>query len=173
MLRFTPALPLLLSLAACAVGQAQVEVTETHDATFPGVARGASDELPASSTESTNVGFDVSSTIASWGSYGKLSAVVSQDELTGPGLAVVRHVSAAIAPASHPSSALPLAEADVPPGSTHVALAREMDDAVLFGLLEQGPVVLKFTITGPLSTEGIVLQHTLVAQVDLAVAASL
>jgi hypothetical protein len=161
-----------LAMAACTNGQGSVDITTSNQAVFP-----IPVALPAtlgqvSLTTETDVNLDVHDELASMAKVGTLSVVLSQDSVSGAGLAQVDQVTATIATADGMMPAQPLAQAVAIPGSAEVDLPSLLSDAQVLGYLQEGPVVVHLTLTGALPAQAITLNYSLVAHVAIGVAVS-
>jgi hypothetical protein len=123
-------------------------------------------------TTEGEVTLDVHDELASMAKLGSLSAAISKDTVSGADLSLVDHVTATIAAADGTLPARLLAQVDVPPSSTEVALAAAMVDSQVLDYLKEGRVVVHFRLTGRIPEHPITLIHSLVARVDIAVASS-
>ena len=171
----TLALSLAVALAACTNGQGEVDVTSTHTATFPG-APAAVAGLPiadADMTTEADVTVNVKSELDSLDGIGALSAVISENAVSGANLAVVEHITVTIATLDGHMPAATFADVAVPSGSTSIELPAMMSGTDVLGYLKEGQVVLHFTLTGKIPEQPITLTHTLVAHLNIAVASSL
>jgi hypothetical protein len=161
-----------LAMAACTNGQGNVDVTTSNQATFP-----VPTPLPAalgqsSLTTETDVTLDVHGDLASMAKVGTLGVVISQDSVSGADLALVDQVTATIATADGTMPAQPLGRAVVSPGSTEAELSSQLSDAQVLGYLQEGPVIVRLTLTGALPERAITLTYSLVAHVAIGVAVS-
>jgi hypothetical protein len=163
-----------LALAACTNGQGQADVTMENTVTFAGVPAGTPDiTLPTVAiTTDGSISIDVKDEIASMGKLGTLSATVSKNELAGDSLVQIQHIKTTIATADGTIAEEVLTDVDVPANSHSVELPLLLPDAQVLDYLEEGKVTLHFYVTGTPTTKPIVLTHTLVAHVNLAVQGS-
>jgi hypothetical protein len=164
---------LTLAMAACTNGQGDVDVTTSNQSTFlAATALPDALGLRASLTTETDVTLDVHDELASMAKVGTLSVAISKDSLSGADLTVVDEVTATIAAADGTMPVQSLAKVVVPRGSSEVGLSGLLTDAQILEYLSEGPVVLHLTLTGNLPERPILLTHSLVAHVGIAVASS-
>jgi hypothetical protein len=167
-----------IALAACTNGQGQADVTLQNTVVFGG-ADDAGVALPSNVmipnvdvTTDGEISIDCESELASMGKLGSLSATVSKNELSGDGLLQMQHIRATIASADGALPEQQLTDLDVPENTTSIELPLSMSDAKVLDYLEEGKVTIHFYVTGLPTTQPIMLTHTLVAHVDMAVQGS-
>ncbi len=167
-----------LATSACTNGQGQADVTLQNTVVFGGVGD-AGVALPANVmlpnvavTTDGEISFDCQSELASMGKIGTLSATVSKNELSGNGLLQMQHIRAMILSADGSMPEQLLADIDIPENSTSIDLPLSMSDAKVLDYLEEGKVTIHFYVTGLPTTQPIMLTHTLVAHIDMAVQGS-
>lgn len=171
-------LGMALAAAACTNGQGQADVTLQNTVVFGGapdggVALPANVMLPdVAVTTDGEISFDCQSELASMGKIGTLSATVSKNELAGDGLLQMQHIRAMILSADGSMPEQLLADVDIPENSTAIELPLSMSDAKVLDYLEEGKVTIHFYVTGLPTTQPIMLTHTLVAHIDMAVQGS-
>src|SRR5579859_2853747 len=124
MLSLLPAVMMPLACGGCALGQAQVDVSTQNTATLygiprvPGLTALATDDVAALEGEAhTSVTFDVHQVIDTLGSYGDLSATVTRDALSGPGLARIHRIRISIGNVDGANPDQPLSDVTVPAGA--------------------------------------------------------
>jgi hypothetical protein len=167
-----------IALAACTNGQGQADVTLQNTVVFggagdAGVAIPSDVVLPnVAVTTDGEISIDCESELASMGKIGTLSATVSKNELSGDGLLQMQHITAMIASADGALPEQVLTDLDVPENTTSIELPLSMSDAKVLDYLEEGKVTIHFYVTGLPTTQPIMLTHTLVAHIDMAVQGS-
>ncbi|HSY22772.1 MAG TPA: hypothetical protein VK841_11685 [Polyangiaceae bacterium] len=167
-----------IALAACTNGQGQADVTLQNTVVFggmgdAGVAVPSNVMLPnVAVTTDGEISIDCESELASMGKIGTLSATVSKNELSGDGLLQMQHIKAMITSADGSLPELLLTDLDVPENTTSIELPLSMSDATVLEYLEEGKVTIHFYVTGLPTTQPIMLTHTLVAHIDMAVQGS-
>ncbi len=163
-----------VALGACTNGQGQADVTMDNPVTFASAPAGVADvPVPAiSSTLDGLVTVDVHDELESMSKLGTLTATVSKNALSGASLAAIQHIRSTIASEDGTMPVELLADVDVPAGSAALDLPLLVSDAQLLDYLQEGKVSIHFYVTGALSPQDIVLTHTLVAHVDVAVQGS-
>jgi len=165
-----------IALAACTNGQGQADVTLQNTVVFggagdAGIPSGVALPNVAVTTDG-EISIDVESELASMGKLGTLSATVSKNELAGDGLLQMQHIKAMITSADGSLPELLLTDLDVPENTTSIELPLSMSDATVLEYLEEGKVTIHFYVTGLPTTQPIMLTHTLVAHIDMAVQGS-
>ncbi len=158
---------LSVALGACVAGQADANLTSTHEASFPAPS-GASTSL----TTSADVDVDVHDTIESIGRVGAVQIAISRDSLAGADLAFVERISATVAASDGTLPARALADFAVPAGSTRVEIQTLTSDADLAAYLREGKVVVHFVLSGALPRRPLVLTHEIGARVEVSVSTS-
>jgi hypothetical protein len=167
-----------IALAACTNGQGQADVTLQNTVVFgsvgeAGVAVPSNVVLPnVAVTTDGEISIDCESELASMGKIGTLSATVSKNELSGDGLLQMQHIKAMIVSADGSLPEQLLTDLDVPENTTSIELPLSMSDAKVLDYLEEGKVTIHFYVTGLPTTQPIMLTHTLVAHIDMAVQGS-
>jgi hypothetical protein len=105
------------------------------------------------------------------GKAGDLTLAIASDSLSGVDLSVVDRVLVTIAAADGTMPAAPLVDVFITPGNSTANLPHVLSDSELLGYLAEGPVLLHFSVSGSLPERPILLTHSLVAQVEIAVSA--
>src|SRR5258708_3779715 len=127
-----------LALAGCTNGQADADVTANNVASFPGAPAAAAGQLAAQSIRTdAAVTVDVQQDLASLSNVGTPSAVISKNTVSGPDLAVVRHIKATIAAEDGKMPAELVSDVDVPKGSTEVDLPLLISDSQVLAYLQE------------------------------------
>jgi hypothetical protein len=168
-------IPLLaVALFACTNGQGEVDVTVSNQATFPGAPAAVAQEL-ANQTVTTDsfVTVDVQNDIAQIAKLGSLTAVISENEVTGSDLSFIKHVKATMETEDSSMPLVVLADLDVPPNATVLSLSPlQVSDATVLAYISEGKVDIHFEITGQIPDRPITLTHSLVAHLDVNVQGS-
>jgi hypothetical protein len=167
-----------IALGACTNGQGQADVTLQNTVVFGGAAD-AGIAIPSNVvipnvavTTDGDISIDCESELESMGKIGTLSATVSKNELSGDGLLQIQHIKATIVSADGAFPEQLLTDLDVPENTTSIELPLSMSDAKVLDYLEEGKVTIHFYVTGLPTTQPIMLTHTLVAHIDMAVQGS-
>jgi len=153
---------------ACTNGHGEIDVTSAASLSFP--AATASPGAAARSSEA-DLSWDFHEDLGSAEQAGALTLGISSDSLGGADLAGVSHVLVTIETADGILPARPLVDVDIVGGTT-AELPHVLSDSDLLGYFVEGPVVVRFTISGNLPERPIALTHSLVAHVDVAVSTS-
>jgi hypothetical protein len=105
-----------IALAGCTNGQADADVTANNVAMFPGAPAPAAGQPLAAQPMTTDgsVTLDLQQDLASLSNVGTPSAVISKNTVSGPDLAVVRHIKATIAAEDGKLPARLVSDVDVP-----------------------------------------------------------
>ncbi|HEY4012150.1 MAG TPA: hypothetical protein VGM06_02330 [Polyangiaceae bacterium] len=168
-------IPLLaVALFACTNGQGEVDVTVSNQATFPGAPPGVA-QLLANQTVTTDsfVTVDVKSDLDQIGKLGSLTAVISENVVTGADLSFLKHVTATMETEDSSMPLAVLADLDVPANATELELSpMQVSDATVLAYLSEGKVDIHFAITGQIPDRPITLTHSLVAHLNVAVQGS-
>jgi hypothetical protein len=168
-------LPLLaFALFACTNGQGEVDVTVSNQATFPGAPAAAIQALGNQPvTTDSFVTVDVKSDLEQIGKLGSLTAVISENLVTGSDLSFLKHVKATMETEDGSMAPAVLADLDVPDGATQLDLNPMLvSDATVLAYIEEGKVDIHFQITGQIPDRPITLTHSLVAHLNVAVQGS-
>ena len=171
-------LGICLAAAACTNGQGQADVTLQNTVVFggagdAGVVVPAGVTLPDTAvTTDGEISIDCQSELASMGKIGTISATVSKNQLSGDGLLQMQHITAMIASADGSMPEQLLTDLEIPQNTTSIELPLSMSDAKVLDYLEEGKVTIHFYVTGQPTTQPIMLTHTLVAHIDMAVQGS-
>ena len=164
------------ALAGCTNGQAAVDVTSVDEATFPAasISGPLGQQLAGQALATdTSLPLDVHGELQSLSNLGPLTAVISKDTVSGPDLSFVQHIHATVAAQDGTMAEQVLCDVDVPPDTTSFDIPRLISDATILSYLIEGKVTLHLALTGTLPGRPIVLTHTLVAHVDVAMQGSL
>jgi hypothetical protein len=160
-----------VALGACAVGQGEVDVSESRTATFPGAPAGVSahalEGVPV--TTEAEVTLDLKKDIASLSELGTLTVDISKDSLSGTVLESIRHIKATIASADGTMPAQVASDVDVPEKTTEMELPLLISGTELVAFLAEGPVTLRLSLTGTIPPQSFTLQYALIAHVNVAV----
>lgn len=158
-----------LPLIACVQGQESFDVTETQTVNFPGLPAAAVQAIQGARVTESHVRVDMHSAFDSLGGQGALNAAISQNSLSGSGLALIDHVRATIATSDGKLPELLWSEADVPTNSSEIELPSSMSADQLVKYLEEGPVDIYFYVTGDIPTAPMSLTHTIRGHMTVAV----
>jgi hypothetical protein len=159
----------LTACAACTNGQAEVDVTADHVATFPGAPE-AQALAGAVMTTDAIVQIDAHVELTSLGDVGAVHTTIAKNTVTGPDLAFVRHIRATIAADDGTMPATLLSDTDVPANATEVTLPLAIRDDQVVAYLREGKVDVLFELTGTIPDHALTLTHSLVAHVSVDVA---
>ena len=166
---------LATALAACTQGQGELDISETHVATFS--AMGANSPLQALATHAqsvdTTIYLDLRKELSTLGDIGSPSLKVTKNEITGSALANLQHFAVTIASKDGTLPETPLSDVDVPANSTSIDLPLLISPGELLNYLKEGSVALHLFATGTLPTQDITLTHTFDGHVDVEVHKSL
>jgi hypothetical protein len=168
-------IPLLASaLFACTNGQGEVDVTVSNQATFPAAPPGVAQALGNTLVTSDSfVTVDVKSDLEQIGKLGLLTAVISENVVTGSDLSFLKHVKATMESEDGSMPPAVLADLDVPANASRLELSpMQVSDATVLAYLSEGKVDIHFAITGQIPDRNITLTHSLVAHLNVAVQGS-
>jgi hypothetical protein len=166
---------LVTALAACTQGQGEVDISETHVATFPAVTVTCPVQSLMTHTRSvdTTIYLDLQKELSTLGDLGSPSLEVTKNEITGSALANLQHFAVTIASRDGTIAEKPLSDVDVPPDSAAIELPMLISAGELLDYLKEGSVALHLYATGTLPTQAITLTHTFEGHVDVSVHKSL
>jgi hypothetical protein len=164
-------LPILAALVACTEGQGQIDVTETHEASFPGLAADSPLRAMMGSTSSaeTTIHVDARSYLSSIGDVGTMNLSVTKNEITGTDLSFLQHLTVTIAATDGTIPERMLSDVDVPPDAHTLDLPLLIPAADLLNYLKEGPISLQLIGTGTLPPQEITVTHSLEAHVTVEV----
>ena len=163
------------ALAACTQGQGEVDIRETHVATFPAFSANSPVGALAGRQQSvdTTIYVDLRKELSTLGDIGSPSLEVTKNEITGSALANLQHFAVTIASKDGTIGEKPLSDVDIAPDSTTVDLPMLISAGELLDYLKEGSVALHLYATGTLPTQAITLTHTFEGHVEVAVHKSL
>jgi hypothetical protein len=159
------------ALAACTNGQAEVDVTASSAASFPGAPAAAQVPTGGLTTDGI-VTLDFQKDLASLSGMGTLSAVISKNAISGPDLSFVDHIKATITSEDGKMPIELACDVDVPKNTTEVELSLLISDSKVLEYLTEGKVAVHFYITGSIPPRPITLTHTMIAHVSVDVKGS-
>jgi hypothetical protein len=162
-------------LAACTQGQGEVDISETHVATFSAVAANSPLQALATLPQSvdTTIYMDLRQELSTLGDIGSPSLKVTKNEITGSAVANLQHFAVTIASKDGTLAETPLSDVEVPANSTSIDLPLLISPAELLDYLKEGSVALHLFATGTLPTQEITLTHTFEGHIDVEVHKSL
>ena len=169
-------IPLLaVALFACTNGQGEVDVTVSNQATFPGAPAGAA-QLLGNQVVTTDsfVTVDVKSDLEQIGKLGSLTAVISENVVTGTDLSFIKHVKATMETEDGSMPVAVLADLDVPADATSARPQPRCSSATRPSspTLSEGKIDIHFSIAGQIPDRPITLTHSLVAHLNVDVQGS-
>jgi hypothetical protein len=162
-----------VALAACTNGQAEVDVTATTAALFPGPPADVRGQVPTEAmTTDGVVTLDFQKDLASLANMGTLTAVISKNAISGPDLSFVDHIKATIATEDGKIPEQLAFDVDVPRNTTELELALLISDSQVLDYMTEGKVAIHFYLTGTIPPRALTLTHTMIAHVSVAVKGS-
>jgi hypothetical protein len=165
------ALAALSVCAACTNGQAEIDVTADHVATFPGAPQAQALAGIVMTTDAV-VTIDAHDELSSLGDVGKVHTTIAKNEISGSDLGFVQHIRATISADDGSLPEVLLSDTDVPANATEVALPLAIADEQVVSYLSEGKANVHLELTGTIPDHAVTLTHSLVAHVSVDVAGS-
>ena len=137
----------LSACAACTNGQAEVDVTADHVATFPGARRRKRLAGIVMTTDAV-VTIDAHDELSSLGDVGTVHTTIAKNSVIGSDLAFVQHIRATIVANDGTMPEVLLSDTDVPANATEVALPLAIGDEQVASYLGEGKANVHLELTG-------------------------